>query len=424
MEERPGLMRRWRRQWKATRMLQNVNVLEAAHAVDQRGGQLHDEVHALTEHRREQRQSLERLLSLPEDTYAANPLLNDPSAIVIQYIRAEKIQLRDIAAYSRVSRSWHVAVRAWLVSAAARPFWHRMCAAMKLITHPERGVLQFPVPILHPELCTKETLLDWVRFPMAVGTREQWDRASFGREEDADAMTELELASSLAQLFALWWNVEDNGPCPFGAFWLHFHPFLDGTTHESEAQPVMQGSPGDWNENVPMSMLASVCDRIQEFRYCPALYALPTSIEDAALKTLRALITHFKIPSPGEAQYPEGMPEMAPPVKYRYMQLTDEQNAAFYDLLRRYAPLFPQKSDEAPEMEVEVEPVFVKGKRHTYPMPRPHARPLMPTPYNQFLVLDSTNTDEDQEAWKFYVGETEKGAEEGDAPSDDEMDGV
>ena len=90
MEERPGLMRRWRRQWKATRMLQNVNVLEAAHAVDQRGGQLHDEVHALTEHRREQRQSLERLLSLPEDTYAANPLLNDPSAIVIQYISAPR----------------------------------------------------------------------------------------------------------------------------------------------------------------------------------------------------------------------------------------------------------------------------------------------------------------------------------------------
>ena len=59
------------------------------------------------------------------------------------------------------------------------------------------------------------------------GGDEGANRATKKQKKDADAMTELELASSLAQLFALWWNVEDNGPCPFGAFWLHFHPFLD-----------------------------------------------------------------------------------------------------------------------------------------------------------------------------------------------------
>ena len=130
---------------------------------------------------------------------------------------------------------------------------------------------------------------------------------------------------------------------------------------------------------------------------------------------LRGLMEHFKliIRSPNLG------------TDWRYVPISAEQNAAFYAMLKRYAPLFPQKSDEAPEMEEEVEPVFVKGKRHTCPMPRPLARPLMPTPYNEFLVLDSTNTDEDQEAWKFYVGATERGAEEGDdAPSDDEMDGV
>ena len=101
-------------------MLQQVKPMDALQAVGALG--YYDEVHALVEHRHLQRESLERLLMLPEDTYAANPLLNDPSAIVIQYINADKIQLRDVAAYSRVSRSWHVAVRAWLVSAAARDF--------------------------------------------------------------------------------------------------------------------------------------------------------------------------------------------------------------------------------------------------------------------------------------------------------------
>ena len=42
------------------------------------------EVHALAEHRRLQRQSLERLLSLPENTYAKDPLRSDLEDLIIQ----------------------------------------------------------------------------------------------------------------------------------------------------------------------------------------------------------------------------------------------------------------------------------------------------------------------------------------------------
>ena len=116
-------------------------------------------------------------------------------------------------------------------------------------------------------------------------------------------------------------------------------------------------------------------------------------------------------------------PNLVPPKHWRYVPISDEQNAAFYALLRRYAPLFPQRSDHEPA--VEVQPTFAEGKQHPYPMPRPEERPLMPTPYNEFLVLRRDNTDEDQETWGFdhaMFGETERGVEMATTsyPSDDE----
>ena len=127
-------------------------------------------------------------------------------------------------------------------------------------------------------------------------------------------------------------------------------------------------------------------------------------------------MTHFSIPPPNEAQFPEGVPK-----HWCYIPMTAEQNAAFYDLLKRYAPLFPQKSDEAPEKWAAVEPVFVEGERRcTYPMPRPDARPLMQTPYNEYLVFDADNTNRDQES-DVPPGRDRTGRRGGDnEPSDDD----
>ena len=366
-----------KRQYNAVNMLQQVYFMDACEAFGSVAGleEAADEARALVDHRDHQRFLLRHLLTLPEDTYAKDPLLDEPDVFTIQFMPGHGIRSSDIAAFSLVSRSWHVAWRAWLVSAAARPFWQGVCASMKL-----------NVPILHPELCTKEMLLEWVRLPMAVGKREQWVRCSFGMAQDGDseAITEIELGAAIARFFALVWNVQEGGPCPF-AWWADFQPFLDGTTHETEADPGMHElTTGD----VPKSLLSTLCNAIEDFCLDQFVDA-PRIVRYELHMMLRGLMEHFKliIRSPNLG------------TDWRYVPISDEQNAAFYALLRRYAPLFPQRSDQEPA--VEVQPKFAEGKQHPYPMPRPEERPLMPTPYNEFLCFDETNTDEDQETWGF-----------------------
>ena len=53
-------LRRWKRQWNWKHMLQQVKPMDALQAVGADG--YYDEVHALVEHRRLQRQSLESKL--------------------------------------------------------------------------------------------------------------------------------------------------------------------------------------------------------------------------------------------------------------------------------------------------------------------------------------------------------------------------
>ena len=231
--------------------------------------------HALLVHRHAQRVSLERLLLLPENALASSPLLNVPSCIVIEGVDAERVRPRQLLACALVCSAWAVAVRAWLVSPAARPFWRRVCVAML----PEGSVL-------HPELCTKEMLLEWVRLRPAVGTRQQWYRCGMGAAESEAKpapMTELELAELLAQLFVLWWNIglSDDSPCFVGWYRLYFVPWLDGPTHETEA------APGEWDdaESTPMSLLANVCDCIQDFRMCPNCPNLPDIVDAECSRT-------------------------------------------------------------------------------------------------------------------------------------------
>ena len=162
---------------------------------------------------------------------------------------------------------------------------------------------------------------------------------------------------------------------------LYFEPWLDGLTHATEA------APGVWDDaaHTPMSLLANVCDCIQDFRLCPMI-RVPDHVDQRLLRTLRALVARFRCPCP-------------PHVQWRFMPMSGVQNAAFYELLRRYAPLFPQRTDGEPR--VPMAPIFVRGRRrHRYPRPRPLALPLLPCMYNNMLVLDPNNTSMEQEFWQ------------------------
>jgi hypothetical protein len=334
-------------------------------------------------HRHAQRVSLEKLLIIPEGALAANPLLNLPICVVLERaIDARRIHPRSLLSYALTCRAWAAFVRAWLVSAHARPFWQRFCVA----TLPE-GV------VLHPELCTKELLLEWVRLRPAVGTRQHWYLRGMGLASmpgvvGSDAlpegsMSELELAVLLGQLFVLWWNVgvDHDSPCFVGWMRLYFRPWLDGPTHVTEA------APGEWSnaDRTPRSLLASICDCIQDFR---GLMQPPAHMDEQLLRTLRALVTRFHLD-----QKPRD-------VQWRYMTMSSAQNSSFYELLRRYAPLFPQGSDREPRRPMA--PIYASGRRrHSYPLPRPLVYPLLPSPYNPLLVLDRGNTDTTQEFWEF-----------------------
>ena len=371
-------------------------------------GQMHDsfrrmhdslpEAVALMHHRHAQRVSLEKLLIIPESAFATDPLLNLPICVVLEHsIDAARVHPRQLLSYALTCQAWAAFLRTWLVSAQARPFWQRVCVA----TLPE-GV------VMHPELCTKELLLEWVRLRPAVGTRQHWYVLGMGLASDGlteDSMSELELAVLLAQLFVLWWNVGTDGdsPCFVGWMRLYFEPWLDGPTHATEA------TPGEWEnpDRTPMSLLANVCDCIQDFRGCPGVN-LPGLMEEQLLRTLRALIARFHCQAPSHVQW-------------RFMPMSSAQNGSFYEFLRRYAPLFPQGSDREPRMPMP--PVFASGRRrHRYPRPRPLVYPLLPSPYNTMLVLDRGNTDAVQEFWELDEQQHDgmEGWEVGEEYEDDE----
>ena len=228
----------------------------------------------LMHHRHVQRVSLEKFLLLPESAFATDPLLNLPICVVLERsIDALHVHPRQLLSYALTCCAWAAFIRAWIVSAQARPFWQRLCVA----TLPE-GV------VMHPELCTKELLLEWVQLRPAVATRQHWYQISLGVAQDAttaEALSELELAVLLAQLFALWCNVGmEASPCFVGWMRLYFKPWLVGTTHTTQADP------GQWTnpDRTPMSLLANVCDCIADFRHCPSVSPLPEHVEQQLLR--------------------------------------------------------------------------------------------------------------------------------------------
>eukprot|EP00966_Prymnesium_polylepis_P102811 2381880-Prymnesium_polylepis.1 len=221
----------------------------------------------IIESRKEHRTALITALLLKDGHNTNDPLLNDPSCqVLVRALDPLVVRPYEAAQWARVSRSWAATVRGWMASSGALPFWQRVCA----------GLLPSEV-LLHPELCTKDMLLEWVRLPMAVGTKQDWYRCGIGmarNDEESAAMTELELAIAVAQLFILWWNVGCDGSSPRFVGWIsiYFNPFLSGRVHTSEANP---GVWRDHPDELPQSLLANVCDCIQDFRWCPNMGDLP-----------------------------------------------------------------------------------------------------------------------------------------------------
>ena len=136
---------------------------------------------------------------------------------------------------------------------------------------------------------------------------------------------------------------------------LYFRPYLNGRTHETEARP------GVWHLQsgpMPRSLLANVCDCIQDFR---GQQELPDAIDDDCQRTLSALIDKFECQTPhgtprgsnwrllltaGRSQelstdslHPRTEPAGT---QWRHMtapQITPAKNAAFYSLLKaRHQP--------------------------------------------------------------------------------------
>jgi hypothetical protein len=359
----------------------------------------------VTNERIAQRKALIAVLSLAPGHNSTDPLLNDPTCQILELsaLDAITVQPRQLYVWALVCRAWAAAVKAWLASTAAYAFWQRVCA----------GMLP-PETVLHPELCTKDMLREWAALPMAVGTKQQWYRCGLGRartDEESEAMTELELGISIAWLFKLWWNIGDashTSPRFVGWMRLYFDPFLTGRTHGAEFNPPAWELNG--GRRIPHSLLANVCDCIQDFRMCPNSPNLPDEIDYECLRTLRALVTKFDCQTPLHTQW-------------RFMtapQITPAKNAAFFSLIRRYCPLFPQKADTVP-LEV-VSPVFKRGKRHRYEFPRPERWRLWPHTANKFLILDSPNDVFDiRDSWVWDQNVTERderGVLEGDEAFD------
>ena len=125
------------------------------------------------------------------------------------------------------------------------------------------------------------------------------------------------------------------------------------------------------------SLLANVCDCIQDFRWCPNCPNTPAAVDDECGRILRALVARF------DCQTPRG-------TQWRMMtapQITPAKNAAFFALIKRYCPLFPQRADTVPR--VAVPPVFKRGQRHPHQLPRPRQWRLWPHFANRYLILDS-----------------------------------
>jgi hypothetical protein len=290
-----------------------------------------------------------------------------------------------------VSKGWTVAVRLWLRTEMAKGFWQRFLATLL----PTKCVR-------HPELASVGMLLHWLKMPMAAGSWGDWLRCGRGmaeNDEQGEAKTELELAIELSQLFALWCNVAARD-CPRDLGWmrLYFEPWLDGEKHATdglaeEARPTWDLRGG---VRIPHSLPANICDCIKDFCGCP-MVTTPDHVDEWLHCLLRGVMAYVGLPSPGEhGAVPDGLPK-----QWRFMWVTAAQNNTMFALLRRFAPLFPQREDRAEHVPVEA---VWKGRRGKRPDPNDNPRaPLLESQFNEFLCIDKSNTDREQEYWMWYM---------------------
>ena len=325
---------------------------------------LQQRMQLLVEAKQQQRASIMAAASAPP---LVIPRAMDAQALIVTLgLDPERVHPRQLLNIACTQAEWASAVREWLRSPTADRFWQRVCV----------GLLP-PGKALHPELCSKQLLLEWVSMPMATGSLDQLERCSalLPEQGEIESTIELELASMLAETFVLWWNValEDRSPRPVGWHRLYFKPYLNGFTHELAADPERR-------------LLAMVCDCLADFNMWMKMNCSQAQQMICAPAALSLLLESF---------------ELRFNINWAHIPTTSAKTNRFNELLRRWAPLFPQQSDT--EQLVPVAPRFRIGGRHVYPKPRPLCWPVLRGSdiLTDMLMFDPGNTDAYQEFWKF-----------------------
>ena len=306
---------------------------------------------ALVESRLRHRRDLLRFVS--QGGGAARPTSEPSAQVVCDHAIAGP---GDVRRCSLVCREWAVAARVWLRSPLAKTFWRGVCLEL------------CPESVLaHPELGDRETVLRWLRLPMAVGTLKAWlaqERHGCASAEGVCA-TRYELAHGLATLFAFLANAGE-GRSRQGAFraprfigWrgMRFAPFLVGAAHEDAR------------------LAGRLCASLQDFAIWLGLRDDTEAgrvVAECAERTFVKLAKFLDLEPPRR--------DLAAPGDDTDWGVETWQAARLATFLRDHAPLFPQRSDVAPRAG--------------------DTRLLVPCPWNDLLVRDGVDVD-GRDGWRF-----------------------
>lgn len=249
---------------------------------------------------------------------------------------------RDVAAAAAISREWRLATRNWLSSGASAPLWRWVVGELCPAAGPR-----------HPALASRDLLLRWLAFPMAVGDVAGWRaRERFGVYREPACASQYELAASLAAVFAFLANVGERpgahrwrAPRFLGYDRLAFEPYLDGY--------ALVGAGGPAPPRV-----SDVVDGLQAFGVWLGHRDATDAgrvVGDCVERTFRRLVRFLGLARPSENG------------EWNVDAATAARLDAFF---RDYAPMFPQAADARPR-----DPVTV-------------TRRLVANPWNDLLVPD------------------------------------
>ena len=233
--------------------------------------------------------------------------------------------LVDIAAQSfgsaftfcLVCKTWRVVMCFALRTPEAEPFW-RACITPAFQGGWAAAASESPLP------APSTTLLDWLTHgdDMAYGTYANWALEHIGHSR-AENMTEMELAIDIADIFALWTNLDPYRGARSLA-WMRCQVFtwLDGT----RLVPTDAAHP----------FVAYLMDSLIDFQLCPFMDGtVAHAVKESARDLYNSLCCFLDLTEPDD------------PIHARNWVISTQQTAKFEALVARYAPLFQQKPEAA-----------------------------------------------------------------------------